>query len=136
MCGTPRTRTRALAGKGGVVGICQMRPFLTEKKADNLDAYFAHIDHAVQVAGVEHVCIGSDRDHRVITLTPEYLAELRKEEGSQVVDSDLPYFINELNGPRRMEVIVAGLERRRYKAGDIDRIMGGNLLRLYRDVIG
>ena len=127
---------RAVAKGGGVIGVCQMRPFLTRKKEDNLHAYFDHIDHAVKVAGIEHVGIGSDRDHRVITLTPEYLAELKKEEGSQVVDSDLPYFINELNGPRRMEVVRRGLEQRKYRAADIDRIMGGNVYRVYKEVIG
>lgn len=94
---------RLLADRGGVVGVCQLRPFLTFKKQDNLHAYFDHIDHAVRVAGTEHVCIGSDRDHRVIEMTPEYIAELRAEEGNQVVNSELPYFIDELNGPRRME---------------------------------
>jgi len=127
---------RALANRGGVVGICQMRPFLTAKKTDNLQAYFDHILHAIQVAGMEHVCIGSDRDHRVIRLSPEYLAELKREEGSQVVDDELPYFIDELNGPRRMEVVGDGLVRRGLPAGDVERVMGGNLLRLYRDVIG
>jgi membrane dipeptidase len=127
---------RALASRGGVVGICQMRPFLTAKKADNLHAYFDHILHAINVAGVEHVCIGSDRDHRVIRLSPEYLAELKREEGSQVVDSELPYFIDELNGPRRMEVVWEGLVRRGLPPRDVERVMGGNLLRLYRDVIG
>ena len=127
---------RALAGRGGVVGICQMRPFLTRKKADNLHAYFDHILHAIQVAGVEHVCIGSDRDHRVIRLSPEYLAELKREEGSQVVDDELPYFIDELNGPRRMEVVRDGLAQHGLSAGDVEKVMGANLLRLYREVIG
>jgi membrane dipeptidase len=127
---------RALAERGGVVGICQMRPFLTEKKSDNLHAYFDHIVHAVKVAGIEHVCIGSDRDHRVITLTPEYLAELKKEEGAQVTNRELPYFIDALNGPRRMEVVRDGLTKHGFSARDVDRIMGTNLLRLYRDVIG
>jgi membrane dipeptidase len=127
---------RAVAGRGGVVGICQMRPFLTPKKADNLHAYFDHLLHAIRVAGIEHVCIGSDRDHRVIRLSPEYLAELKREEGSQVVDDDLPYFIDELNGPRRMEVVREGLAQRGLPAGDVEKVMGGNLLRLYREVIG
>jgi membrane dipeptidase len=82
------------------------------------------------------VCIGSDRDHRVVVLSPEYLAELKKEEGTQVTDSELPYFIDELNGPRRMEVVREGLAERGLSAGDVDRILGTNLLRLYRDVIG
>lgn len=127
---------RALADRGGVVGICQLRPFLTPEKEDNLHAFFDHIDHAVNVAGLEHVCIGSDRDHRVIEMTPEYVAELRAEEGSQVQDSELPYFIDELNGPRRMEVVWDGLVARGYSEDGVERIMGVNLYRLYRDVVG
>jgi membrane dipeptidase len=127
---------RATAAAGGVVGICQLRPFLTEKKSDNLHAYFDHIEHAVDVCGVEHVCIGSDRDHRVIEMTAEYEAELRREEGSQVVSSELPYFIDELNGPSRMTVVWDGLVERGYSEGDVERIMGLNLFRLYEDVIG
>lgn len=127
---------KALADRGGVVGICQMRPFLTTKKADNLHAYFDHILHAIKVAGIEHVGIGSDRDHRVITLSPEYIAELKKEEGAQVQDNELPYFINELNGPGRMEVVWDGLVKRGLPARDVARVMGGNVYRLYRDVMG
>jgi membrane dipeptidase len=127
---------RATAERGGVVGVCQLRPFLTYKKSDNLHAYFDHLDHAVNVCGVEHVCIGSDRDHRVIEMTPEYEAELRAEEGSQVVSSELPYFIDELNGPGRMTVVWDGLVDRGYGEDDVERIMGLNLLRLYEEVIG
>jgi membrane dipeptidase len=127
---------RALAERGGVVGVCQMRPFLTAKKSQNLDAYFDHLLHAIRVAGGEHVAIGSDRDYRTIRLSPEYLAELKREEGAQVVDDELPYFIEELNGPRRMELVRDGLAKRGLSARDVERVMGGNLLRLYRDVIG
>ena len=133
---TTDANMKAVADRGGVIGICQMRPFLTPKKVDNLHAYFDHLMHAIRVAGAEHVAIGSDRDHRVITLSPEYLAELKKEEGSQVVDSDLPYFIDELNGPRRMEIVWEGLEKRGLAAGDLEKVMGLNLRRLYRDVVG
>jgi len=126
----------AVAEQGGVVGICQLRPFLTEKKSDNLHAYFDHIVHAVDVCGVEHVCIGSDRDHRVIVMTPEYEAELRAEEGSQVSSSELPYFIDELNGPRRMEVVWDGILARGFSESDVEKIMGLNQYRVYREVIG
>ena len=134
--GTTDGNLRLLADNGGVFGVCQMRPFLTEKKIDNLHAYFDHIVHAVDVAGIEHVAIGSDRDHRVIEMTAEYLAELTSEEGSLVVDSELPYFIDELNGPRRMEVVWDGLVERGYSEDDVERIMGENLYRLYAEVIG
>jgi membrane dipeptidase len=127
---------RLVAERGGVAGICQMRPFLTERKTDNLPAYFDHLMHAIEVAGIEHVGIGSDRDHRVIELTPEYLAELKREEGSQVVENELPYFIAELNGPRRMEVVRDGLVKRGLREREVELVMGGNVLRLYREVIG
>jgi membrane dipeptidase len=127
---------RKLAQRGGVVGICQMRPFLTAAKRDNLASYFDHIVHAIGVAGVEHVAIGSDRDYRVIELTPEYLAELKREEGSQVRDNELPYFINELNGPRRLEVVWDGLVRRGLPAREVELVMGQNVRRLYREVVG
>ncbi len=133
---TTDANLRALAAKGGVVGICQIRPFITEKRKDNLGEYIDHIDHAVKVAGVEHVCIGSDRDHRRIDMTPEYIAELKKEEGPQFTDAELPLFLEALNGPRRMEVIWDALTGRGYGSKDVEKIMGLNLYRLYRDVIG
>jgi membrane dipeptidase len=133
---TTDANLRLLADHGGLVGVCQLRPFLTFKKKENLHAYFDHVDHAVNVAGIDHVCIGSDRDHRVIEMTPEYEAELRAEEGAQVVSHELPYFIDELNGPRRMEVVWDGLEARGYSESEVEKIMGVNLYRLYGEVIG
>jgi membrane dipeptidase len=127
---------RAMAERGGVIGVCQLRPFLTDEKPGTLDDYLRHVDHAVQVAGLEHVCIGSDRDHRVIEMSEDYIAELRQEEGSQVENSELPYFIPELNGPSRMTAVWDGLVARGYSEDAVEKIMGTNLYRLYADVIG
>ena len=126
---------RLLADNGGVVGMCQIRPFITDLKEDNFSTYFDHVDHAVDVAGIDHVGIGSDRDHRFIEMTPEYVAELRAELGG-VADEVLPYFIEGLNGPRRMERIWDELVRRGYSEDEVEKIMGGNLYRLYSEVIG
>jgi membrane dipeptidase len=127
---------RRLAERGGVVGICQIRPFLTDRKRDNLDSYFDHIDHAVSVCGAEHVAIGSDRDHRVIPDDPEEIRILQEEEGAQFQPEHWPLYISELNGPRRMEVVLDGLQKRGYGEDVIDKILCRNLYRLYRDVIG
>ena len=124
------------ADKGGIIGICQLRPFLTSKKRDNLDEYFKHLQHAINVAGIEHVCIGSDRDHRVIKDTPEELAELYKEEGPNFVDNDWPLYMTSLNGPRRMEVVWDGLKKLGLSEADLQKVMGQNLYRLYKEVIG
>lgn len=127
---------RAVADKGGLVGITQIRTFLTDAKTGNLGVYFQHIAHAVKRIGADHVCIGSDRDHRVVPDTPEELRVLLQEEGSQIQPNDWPLYLDGLNGPRRMETVRQGLEGLGLSAPDIDKIMGGNLRRLYQDVVG
>ncbi len=128
---------RLLADSGGVVGLCQIRPFITAvNSADNVKYYFDHIAHAVNVAGVEHVCIGSDRDHRVIEDSEEELAVLLEEEGAQFQPADWPLYMPALNGPRRMEVVWDGVVGLGYSEDDVEKIMGLNLLRLYTEVIG
>ena len=127
---------KLLADHGGVVGICQIRPFLTDLREGAFEHYLDHIEHAVAVAGSDHVAIGSDRDHRVIEMSDEYLAELAAEEGANFDPADWPLFMDELNGPRRMEVVWEGLVRRGLDQAVVDKIMGGNLHRVYEEVIG
>jgi len=133
---TTDANLRLLADKGGVAGICQMRPFLTTKRDDALPEYFRHIDHAVKVMGADHVAIGSDRDHRVVEMTDAYIAELKAEEGANFHEPDWPLFINELNGPRRMEVVWDGVRKLGYPASTVEKIMGTNVRRIYQEVIG
>ncbi len=127
---------RATAQKGGLVGMTQIRTFLTSAKTDNRHFYFDHIDHAVKVAGIDHVCIGSDRDHRVIPDTEEELRILLQEEGSQIKPDDWPLYLQGMNGPRRMDVVRDDLRKRGYSQAQIDKLMGTNVRRLYRDVVG
>jgi len=127
---------RFLAAHGGVVGVCQIRPFLTSEREGAFEHYLDHIEHAIDVAGVDHVCIGSDRDHRVIEMSREYIAELKAEEGANFNEADWPLYIDALNGPRRMEVIWAGLEKRGLSTAALEKVMGGNIYRLYKEVIG
>lgn len=133
---TTDANLRLLADRGGVAGICQIRPFLTLKRDDALPEYFRHIAHAVNVMGVDHVAIGSDRDHRVIEMTDAYIAELKREEGANFNEAEWPLYINELNGPRRMEVVWDGVRKLGYPARDVEKIMGTNVRRIYQEVIG
>jgi membrane dipeptidase len=127
---------RAIADKGGLFGVTQMRPFMTHQVDDAVHFYYQHIEHAIDVAGIEHVCIGSDRDHRRLVLTEEYLAELKAEEGPNFVRSEWPLYFEELNGPRRMETIWDGLSRRGMGEDDLEKLFGLNTYRLYEEVIG
>ncbi len=127
---------RAVAAKGGLVGITQMRPFMTRQIDNAVHFYYEHIEHAIKVAGIDHVCIGSDRDHRRLVLTEEYLAELKREEGENFDRSHWPLYFEELNGPRRMETIWDGLSRRGMPQAHLEKLFGTNLHRLYAQVIG
>jgi membrane dipeptidase len=146
----PRNTTdenmKALADKGGVIGMYQINPFLGPKERNNLDDYLNHIDHAVNVAGIDHVGISSDREHKHIPDTEEEIKRLEKEmigkstkgifTGANQNKIDWPFFLSELNGPRRMETVRVGLEKRGYKSGEIEKIMGLNFFRVFKEVIG
>ncbi len=71
---TTDVNMKLLADKGGVVGICQIRPFVSSLRKGSFEHYLDHIQHAIKVAGINHVGIGSDRDHRVIEMSDEYIA--------------------------------------------------------------
>jgi len=85
----------------------------------------------VTVNGFDHVGIRSDRDHRYIDMTPEYLDELRAQQGANLNEDLLPWFMGEVDGPRRMETIWDGLKDRGLSAGQAEKIMSENVRRVY-----
>ncbi|MED5462656.1 MAG: membrane dipeptidase [Pseudomonadota bacterium] len=127
---------RMIAENGGLFGVTQMRPFMTHQIDNAVHYYYQHIEHAINIAGIDHVCIGSDRDHRRLTLTDEYLAELKAEEGPNFKREEWPLYFEELNGPRRMETIWDGLSRRGMNEDDLEKLFGLNIHRLYAEVVG
>lgn len=131
---------RKLADKGGVIGIFQINPYLGAAERNTLDAYLDHIEHAVRVAGIDHVAIGSDREHRSIPDTPEekqkLIDELSRLRPVTAANFRWPFFIAALNGPRRMEAVRRGLLGRGRSAGEVDKILGGNFKRLLAETIG
>ena len=68
--------------------------------------------------------------------TAEELRILLHEEGSQISADDWPLYLDGMNGPHRMGVVRDELRKRRYSQAQIDKLMGNNVRRLYRDVIG
>ena len=60
---------KALARRGGVMGICFYPPFLSEK-TPTLDDAVAHFLHALEVMGEDHVGLGTDYDGMPFTMTP------------------------------------------------------------------
>lgn len=135
----PDDLLKALADKGGVIGIFQINPYVGSRERNTLDDYLAHVDHAVKVAGEDHVGVGSDREHRPIPDTAEekqkLIDELSRLRPVTAASFRWPFFISELNHPRRMETIAEGLQRRRYTSRQIDKILGNNWYRLLRETI-
>lgn len=131
---------RHLADRGGVIGIYQINPYLGPRERNTLDAYMAHIDHAIQVAGVEHVGIGSDREYKTIPDTAEERQKLADELSRlrpiTAAEVQWPFFLSELNHPRRMETIRDALLQRGKSASDVEKLMGGNFQRLFRETLG
>lgn len=140
----PRNKTddalRALANRGGVVGIFQINPYLGPAERNTLDDVVRHIEHAVNVCGIEHVGIGSDREYQTIPDTPEEQERLRTElsrlRPTTASNFRWPFFVTALNHPRRMETLADALGRRGRSGREVDLILGGNFLRLFRETIG
>jgi membrane dipeptidase len=121
----------ARAGQGGAAGQAAARPAMTpeqqaaqeklyatyEERMKAIDAKYPratvkefvdHIDHAVKIAGIEHVGIGTDFDGG----------------GGIIGFNDHSEALN----------VTVELVRRGYSEDQIDKIWGGNLLRVWREV--
>lgn len=82
---------------------------LAELKRPSYKRIIDHIDHAVSIAGVDHVGIGSDFDG--INVTPEGLEDASK-----------------------MPVVFEEMRKRGYSESDIEKIAGLNFMRVMRTV--
>ncbi|MDR0543944.1 MAG: membrane dipeptidase [Odoribacteraceae bacterium] len=101
---------RLLASKGGVVQICLYTHFLAKgREASLLDAV-AHIDHVVRLVGIDHVGIGSDFDG----------------DGNQQLAG--------CRAANELPNLTVELLRRGYAPADLEKLWGGNLLRVIEQV--
>jgi membrane dipeptidase len=131
---------KAMADKGGVVGIYFM-PFIGPGPgAPTTEMLMRQIDHAIKICGVDHVGIGSDLSTTPIEESPEYLREHkafvdgRAKRGISAPDESRPLFIPELNHSRRLEGVVRGLRQRKYASDVIEKIIGGNFHRVFKEI--
>lgn len=140
----PRSKTdeqlRALAAKGGVIGIYMM-PFLRASGQPVAEDLIRHIEHAVKVCGEDHVGIGSDLSTTPLDLTPEFRrmhAEFVRQRRRQGISApgeheEVYNYVADLNVPRRCELIADALAAKGHSAGRIEKILGLNWLRLFGD---
>jgi membrane dipeptidase len=132
---------KALAERGGVVGIYFM-PFLRESGQPHAQDLIAHIEHAVNVCGEEHVGLGTDGSISGVELTDAYRAWFRKDEEARIKagyaapgeSADVFTLVPEYNDPRRFEHLANDLARRGWPDGRIDKLLGANFARLFKQV--
>jgi membrane dipeptidase len=122
---------KAVADKGGVVGIYDL-PYLTASpKQPALDDYMAHMAHGLSICGEDHVGVGSDSDLGSWSLSPEdfkKMEDYRHKTGVAAPEEDRPMYVEGLNTPRRIEIIADALLKRGYPARVADKVMGANFL--------
>ena len=112
LCDHPRNLTdeqiKAITRKGGVIQVCLYSGFLrSDREANILDA-IEHLNHIVNLAGTDHVGIGTDFDG----------------DGGIIGCNDSSELIN----------FTRRLMKERYNEEDIRRIWGGNFLRVMEEV--
>jgi membrane dipeptidase len=134
LAGHPRNKSdeaiRALAAKGGVIGITGVRMFVRAEEPTDVGHVADHVEHVARLAGIEHVGIGSDADlNGYDDMPPDQYAQLRGAYTASYafrdrVDTD------GFDHPRKIYDLTEELIRRGHTDADIALVLGGNFRRL------
>ncbi|MCC6175422.1 MAG: membrane dipeptidase [Chloroflexi bacterium] len=147
VCDSPRNKSdktiRALAERGGVIGLNFWSPMTHNglNRRPTADELFAHLKHLIDVAGIEHVGIGSDLGEgqsRVIWDAafaeggkfPEVTGHLRDWFNYET------RMVEGLDTVRNFGRLTDEMVTRGYTDDQIEKLLGANFLRLYGDVLG
>lgn len=140
----PRHRTdeeiKAVADTGGIIGIYIM-PYLAKGNQPTADDVIRHLEHAISVAGEDHVALGTDGTISPTTLTDEYKETFRKMTRRRAeLGIAAPYetetgylFASDLNTPARFETLAELLLARGHSETRIEKLLGANLLSLFSE---
>ncbi len=147
LCDLPRNKTdqelRLVADKGGFVGIYFM-PFLTISGHATADDVVAHIEHALNVCGEDHVGIGTDGSVTSIDDLDRFQSFLAKQVtdraksglGATGERPDTYPFVVDLRGVDQFRKLIGLLKGRGHSQSRIEKIMGRNFLRYAQHVWG
>jgi len=129
---TPRNlddeQLRALAAAGGLFGL-MLHPIAIGPERRTLDGVVDHLEHAVSVMGLEHVCLGGDFTRRLWEAMPP---------PPETKDGLLPpgitpgLGIEGLTGPEHYPALVERLSARGWSDEEVAAVTAGNLLRFLR----
>ncbi|WP_105532171.1 dipeptidase [Solimicrobium silvestre] len=135
----PRNKTdrelRLVAESGGFVGIYFM-PFLAIGRQFTSEDLIAHIEHAVNVCGEDHVGIGTDGSVTKIDDMQGYMTELKNEVDHRHATgiaatgerADIVPFLSDLSGTNKFMELADMLAKRGHSSGRIEKILGSNFM--------
>lgn len=131
---------RLLAERGGVVGLYFM-PYLRLAGQPMAADLIAHLEHALQVCGEDHVGLGTDGGTTAIDDMVAYRRMLAAETelrrslgiGAPGETPDVSLFLPDLCGPTQFTRLAELLAARGHPGSRIDKILGGNFRRLMQE---
>ena len=140
----PRAKTdeqiRAMAEKGGMMGIISLGYMIGSDPGGEttLETYVDHIEHAIKIAGIDHVGVAADfaiegLEANGATRENWYVPRLTRFKPSYQVR--WPPWIPELDKPERYLHVARLLDKRGHSTNDIEKILGGNWMRYFRETL-
>jgi membrane dipeptidase len=134
---------KAVADKGGVVGVYFM-PFLTLDSHPRGSDLIAHIEHVARVAGEDHVGIGTDNGVLPQQLDAESKKKLdawqkqRIDQGIAAPGEAIGVYplVEDYNSIDRYRRLAGDLAKRGWSEGRLEKLFGGNFLRVYKEAWG
>ncbi len=144
LCDNKRNKTdaqiRAMADKGGCMGLTPHPALVVSKKAPDLQDFLNQIDHAVNIAGIESVGIGLDyiaglKTGTAIPPAVKVWRTRRPEIFGTIDDFFNTQFTSGLESIDKLPALTDGLAKRGYTERDTEKILGENFLRVFSEVI-
>jgi membrane dipeptidase len=134
---------RALVERGGVFGVYNQSGWLTKDPTISIDHYLAHVDHVMNIGGEDSVCVGTDQDVVDMTAARPNEAE-HHNRGLQRRRMEYPQLdwtihhmrVPELDHPQRLLHLAQAMHNRGYKTSTIEKVIGGNYVRVFKEVVG
>ncbi|TDC53255.1 membrane dipeptidase [Jiangella ureilytica] len=121
-------QVKRIAELGGVVGIAAAIPFFIDATTPTADRVVDHIEHVAETAGIDHVGLGPD-------FIDDYYQQVF---GGWILPPGLPTGTApaEVARPSDLPKVTEAMLRRGFAEDDVRKVLGGNTLRVLRDVMG
>lgn len=122
---------KSIASAGGVVGAVAVSRFVTDG-TPTIGKWVDHIDHMVEIAGMEHVGIGADFYRYVADINAvQMIDEWALKDNVSLTQNP---FVGML-GPEDFPGLTAELLKRGYSEDDLTKLYHGNFMRVLQQVL-